>query len=336
MCHTEVTLRSIAARIGVLEVFEPPGGLNVGSYLRFKVTIDVTKPFIRGLKVRVRGEEKWIPIKYESLLFYCYCCGMVGHNFKSCDLYDHNDCPGPVDMKFGPFLKASPLKKGRGVKVENVSVGTNLQKGEEVSVLHSIPEKPMGLSLKPNLNTGLLLASSPNTIPPSSSDAPSPTSLPSQTPTIHTISKKSHDQSIIQSAPPKKTHYVTHTTTTDKSLAHSIEPYSIQNLATTPPLVSAVQDEVLGPDGPNPNRKSWKRSARAKGKRVSSFEVGVQTGSGTKRGAESCGDLMDIDCFSSSPKRGKRSMGVDGEEFVESDDLFLSAVDVSGLHYRDQ
>ncbi|KAL8515491.1 hypothetical protein ACS0TY_014249 [Phlomoides rotata] len=55
MCHTE-----------------PPRGLNVGSYLRFKVVIDVTKPLIKGLKVRVRVVEQWIPIKYESLPFYCY------------------------------------------------------------------------------------------------------------------------------------------------------------------------------------------------------------------------------------------------------------------------
>ncbi|KAL8539190.1 hypothetical protein ACS0TY_000989 [Phlomoides rotata] len=37
MCHTQATLISIAKRIGDLEVYEPPDGLNLGYYLRFKV-----------------------------------------------------------------------------------------------------------------------------------------------------------------------------------------------------------------------------------------------------------------------------------------------------------
>ncbi|KAL8524872.1 hypothetical protein ACS0TY_014476 [Phlomoides rotata] len=145
---------------------------------------------------------------------------MVGHNFKACDLYDRNDFPEPVDMEYDPFLKVSPLKKGHGMKVENVSIDT--------------------------------------------------------------------------------------------------------------------EDDALGPGGSNPNRKTWKHSARDKGKEVSSSEVKAQICRGEKRGAESRGDLMDIDCLSSYPKRDKCSLGVDGEDGVGSDELILSAVDVSGLHCRDQ
>ncbi|KAL8478828.1 hypothetical protein ACS0TY_030634 [Phlomoides rotata] len=112
MCQTETTLISIAKRVGDLEVFEPLEGLILRSYLIFKVAIDITKPLLKGLKNEIKGEEKWMHIKYESLPFYCFCCGMVGYNFKACDIYDRNECPDPVDLEYGPFLKASPMKKG--------------------------------------------------------------------------------------------------------------------------------------------------------------------------------------------------------------------------------
>ncbi|KAL8474312.1 hypothetical protein ACS0TY_030953 [Phlomoides rotata] len=112
MCHTEATLISIAERIGDLEVFEPPDGLNLGYYLRFKVSIDITKPLLRGLPIKLKGEKLWIPIKYEALPYYCFCCGLVGHNFRGCDSYDKNDYRDPTEMEYGPFLKASSIKKG--------------------------------------------------------------------------------------------------------------------------------------------------------------------------------------------------------------------------------
>ncbi|KAL8481739.1 hypothetical protein ACS0TY_028039 [Phlomoides rotata] len=119
MCQTEATLISIAHQLRELKVFEPPDGFNLSSYLWFKVAVDITKPLLRGLKLRFNGDALWVPIKYESLPFYCFCCGVIGHNFKFGESYDRNECPEPVEMDFGPFLRASPMKKGRGPKVEN-------------------------------------------------------------------------------------------------------------------------------------------------------------------------------------------------------------------------
>ncbi|KAL8469720.1 hypothetical protein ACS0TY_032531 [Phlomoides rotata] len=119
MCQTKATLISIVNHVGVLEVFEPLEGLNLRSYLRFKVAINITKPLLKGLKIKIREKEKWILIKYESLLFYYFCCGMIDHNFRGCENYDRNECPDLVEIEYGPFLKTSPMKKGCGPMVEN-------------------------------------------------------------------------------------------------------------------------------------------------------------------------------------------------------------------------
>ncbi|KAL8461913.1 hypothetical protein ACS0TY_033112 [Phlomoides rotata] len=55
---------------GVLEVFEPPDEHNLGSYLRFKMAVDIMKPLVRGLRIRVNGKDLSVPIKYESLPSY--------------------------------------------------------------------------------------------------------------------------------------------------------------------------------------------------------------------------------------------------------------------------
>ncbi|KAL8473699.1 hypothetical protein ACS0TY_030517 [Phlomoides rotata] len=340
MCQTEATLRSIAARIGALEVFEPPGELNVGSYLRFKVEIDVSKPLTRGLKVRVKGEEQWIPIKYESLPFYCFCCGKVGHNFKACDLYDRNECPDPVDMDYGPFLKASPMKKGRGVKVENVSIEKEAGKRGESPAMKQISANTRVLGHLPDRTKNKAPeASQPSLPPPSTTILPNPHQKFQDT-ALQTTPNFSHSQPSKKPALPEKTRSetiktVSHHTNPDTNQKPTYEPSSIQNQAAVSSFETSGQEEGAVISSPNPRRTTWKRNARAKGKEVSSSNGDVQLSCGEKRGAENLGDLMDIDCLASLPKKGKSGLedsdGGDGG----SGDLILSAVEVSGLHCRD-
>ncbi|KAL8478211.1 hypothetical protein ACS0TY_030198 [Phlomoides rotata] len=91
-CQSKPMLILIARRLGILEAFDPPEN-NLGSFFRFKV-VNIGKSFKRGLKIRVGG----------------------GHNFKSCDKYDKNECLAPSDLGSGPTLKVSPLKRVKGPK----------------------------------------------------------------------------------------------------------------------------------------------------------------------------------------------------------------------------
>ncbi|KAL8524385.1 hypothetical protein ACS0TY_014100 [Phlomoides rotata] len=88
-CLNETALIHLVRKVGFLEAFDPPEN-NLGAFLRFKVDIDIEKPLKKGLKIRLGGEEMWVPIKYESLPNYCFCYGTIGHQLRGCDRYDRN------------------------------------------------------------------------------------------------------------------------------------------------------------------------------------------------------------------------------------------------------
>lgn len=59
-------------------------------YMRIRVTIDITKPLKRRMKIRKAGGEWiWITFKYENVPTFCFICGLVGHSEKFCNkLFD--------------------------------------------------------------------------------------------------------------------------------------------------------------------------------------------------------------------------------------------------------
>lgn len=46
--------------------------------------MDLSKPLIKGTKIRLEGETKWVMFKYEQLLFFCFYCVKIGHRKKMC------------------------------------------------------------------------------------------------------------------------------------------------------------------------------------------------------------------------------------------------------------
>ena len=59
-------------------------------YMRIRVTIDITKPLRRRMKVRKSGNEwSWITFKYGHVPTFCFICGIIGHADKFCSkLFD--------------------------------------------------------------------------------------------------------------------------------------------------------------------------------------------------------------------------------------------------------
>ncbi|CAB4286507.1 unnamed protein product [Prunus armeniaca] len=56
----------------------------LGSYLRIRARIDVTKPLRRSLNLRLDGDLVEVEIRYEKLPITCYHCGLIGHMEGSC------------------------------------------------------------------------------------------------------------------------------------------------------------------------------------------------------------------------------------------------------------
>ncbi|XP_074377829.1 uncharacterized protein LOC141719355 [Apium graveolens] len=59
-------------------------------YFRVRVTIDVTKPLKRRMKIKKSAEDwYWITFKYENAPTFCFICGILGHSEKFCSRLFH-------------------------------------------------------------------------------------------------------------------------------------------------------------------------------------------------------------------------------------------------------
>ncbi|KAK6122598.1 hypothetical protein DH2020_043655 [Rehmannia glutinosa] len=78
---TEKIGRIIGDGLGIsLEVDADPVGRCLGSYLRVRTLIDVSKPLRRGALIRLGsdGAKRWVDFKYERIPDFCYVYGIIG------------------------------------------------------------------------------------------------------------------------------------------------------------------------------------------------------------------------------------------------------------------
>lgn len=80
-------------------------------YMRIRITIDITKPLRRRMKVRKAGNEwSWITFKYENVPTFCFICGIIGHADKFCSkLFDVPE--NEITRPFGACMRAQLRKQ---------------------------------------------------------------------------------------------------------------------------------------------------------------------------------------------------------------------------------
>lgn len=80
-----------------------------GKYMRVRVVIDVSKPLERFLRMDLsgNGDESLLLLRYEKLLDYCFCCGVVGHSYSQCRLGLKDGVRDAVmEFDFRPWMRA--------------------------------------------------------------------------------------------------------------------------------------------------------------------------------------------------------------------------------------
>lgn len=108
-----------------LNVIVPESGSKEGRVPKILVELNLKKPLLRGTKIRMEGEIKWVDFTYEQLPLFCFYCGRIGHLERLCDkkLKDaraENVCEG----QYGDWLRATVTKLGkRGAKEGQAGVG---------------------------------------------------------------------------------------------------------------------------------------------------------------------------------------------------------------------
>ncbi|KAJ4723314.1 Zinc knuckle CX2CX4HX4C [Melia azedarach] len=96
----------------VEDIDSDPNGSCFGKFLRVRISIDITKPLRRGIKIKLQVEEECtvLPLLYERLPDFCFYCGCIGHVFRECTSSSPHVMSMTVKDKqfeYGPWLRAS-------------------------------------------------------------------------------------------------------------------------------------------------------------------------------------------------------------------------------------
>ncbi|KAL5823861.1 hypothetical protein ACOSQ4_021761 [Xanthoceras sorbifolium] len=115
-CMNCKVARLIAEEVGTIVDFPIDSKDLWGKFLRIKVSIDITKPLKRGIRMRLENFDTMITalIKYERLPDFCYGCGFIGHSFRECHISEvRKSIMEGAEPKFGVWLRASPPDRSK-------------------------------------------------------------------------------------------------------------------------------------------------------------------------------------------------------------------------------
>jgi hypothetical protein len=164
ICMTKAIGVKIGESLGTLEAVDTDGdGVEWGSVLKIRVTIDIQKPLERGRSLTIAGKSHWVSFKYENLPVFCFYCGRIVH--------EEGGCPKRIktgqSKEWGVWLRAEKSNKqgmGRGLdrkvtgthQMQNTgvqSMGGGNVTGKETSGLGGNPT-PTHHSQKESIYTG--------------------------------------------------------------------------------------------------------------------------------------------------------------------------------------
>lgn len=104
------TAERLGNTIGKFEAFDSGNrGLGWKESLQVRVTLDITKPQRRCIKVNLDDPmgSCWTPIRYEKLPDLCSYCGIIGHSSKECSVFLFADGPSSLKQQYGPWMQFS-------------------------------------------------------------------------------------------------------------------------------------------------------------------------------------------------------------------------------------
>jgi hypothetical protein len=117
----------IGNSLGELQEVDVVGNkLGWGSYLRLRVSLDITKPLDHGRALKFAGKSSWMEFKYEKLPLFCFRCGCIVHGSKGCPvppavhIHDRDET-----KQWGSWLRATDPKHRRAKTGPSFRGGTS-------------------------------------------------------------------------------------------------------------------------------------------------------------------------------------------------------------------
>ncbi|GLT95181.1 hypothetical protein SLE2022_128770 [Rubroshorea leprosula] len=109
--------KNIGSAMGrLIEVDVGEGNIWGSEYIRVRVGIDARRPLRLGMKLTLKGRPLWVSFRYEWLPNFCYCCGMLDHVERDCEVGLELESMGMVERPYNDDLRAIPwkIRQGRG------------------------------------------------------------------------------------------------------------------------------------------------------------------------------------------------------------------------------
>ena len=105
MCMDKEIIQEIGGRIGkVQEVETNDAGECMGSFVRVRIMVNVTRPLPKRLLLKLEdGGQISLRIAYEKLPDFCFCCGLIGHQYRECLDYKGQS---KDDLTYGAWMRA--------------------------------------------------------------------------------------------------------------------------------------------------------------------------------------------------------------------------------------
>ncbi|CAA0840771.1 Unknown protein [Striga hermonthica] len=134
----------------VLDVRIPETGEMGGRLIKILVEMNLKEPIIRGTRINLGTETKWITFRYENLQTFCYYCGLIGHADLNCEKKKEDvRCMKLNSGQYGEWLRAV---LGNRIGMRGVSLGdrwspkAGKEKGrDENNTTNSLSEKGEGI-----------------------------------------------------------------------------------------------------------------------------------------------------------------------------------------------
>ncbi|KAH9754526.1 hypothetical protein KPL71_015466 [Citrus sinensis] len=105
MCMQKCAVQKLGEKIGeVKEIETDEDGECIGIFARLRISVDIMQPLKKILFIEVEGKKK-IPMAmvYERLPDFCFCCGILGHQFRECLKYQGQP---KENLPYGSWLRA--------------------------------------------------------------------------------------------------------------------------------------------------------------------------------------------------------------------------------------